>query len=856
MPTGPDAEALWRIDHQIYPLAVQRYEVLGRLRAQSAARRAAGVAAPPRRPGRTEVGATDLPDLPAPPPAPWPVRPARVAGGSPPPLAGVSLPNLLLGLGSALVVLAAIVFVAVSWAHLTAAAQGLVLVVLTATGMWGTRSLRRRGLTATAEAIAVVTLALLPVDAEAVREAVQAPGVTISPEVTLIFWCVAIAVMSGVSWWFGRFSATRAPLLAAGLAAQVPVPLFVIGWPVDAPVGQVVILAQAAVTLLVVRRAGAPDPSTRAAGAVALAGAGLLWTTATVAAFVVGVDGDTADRGIAALVVALAAAVVVMAAALWADDDTVRPLATGTGTGVALTAIGLALSIVAADAAWWTAMAAVAVTAMAAAVRAPRRWGEAPAGVAGLAAAVMALPIVVATGTTVGAALEAADPAWHHGAWVSTGTVADGTLDIEGIGRAPVLAQLVVAAGAALALRPRLGSRAATAGLAVAGMAGLVLLPLLVDVPLAATVSALLAGSAAACVALVTERAGAAPAADEHATSASGAPMTPVAVVAASGVVALAALGLSWAAAAAMTTVVAVAALGVLAGAVGRAAARNGDAPLAYAGAVVAVVAGTAEAGLVAATLGASDAGAWAAVALAAAGASAVGAVLDPAGTRTDLRGEVGRATEVVAAVLHVAAAVAVAGTGDPALTTVVLALGAATAAVHALRPGRRAAAAGAAVETLVLIWLRLAWADVVVPEAYTLPVAALLLAAAVAVRRGGLADDLPSWTVHGPWLVAAVAPTVLIAIDDPGLVRPLGGLVVGVVVLIAGAVSRTRAAVDVGAVTVAVLGLHQLSPVVAELPNWVTLGSCGVVLLATGATFEQRRRDLGILRGHYAELR
>ncbi|HEX5945499.1 MAG TPA: hypothetical protein VFY82_04450, partial [Acidimicrobiales bacterium] len=376
MPVGPDAEALWRIDHQIHPLAVQRYEVLGRLRAQSAARRAAGIAT--RRPsGRTDVGATDLPVLPTPPPAPWPVGPARVAEGSPAPLAGVSLPNLLLGLGSALVVLAAIVFVAVSWAHLTAAAQGLVLVVLTATGMWGTRSLRRRGLTATAEAIAVATLALLPVDAEAVREAAQAPGVTISPEVTLIFWCVAIAVMSGVSWWFGRFSATRAPLLAAVVAAQVPVPLFVIGWPVEGPVGQVLILAQAAVTLLVVRRAGDPDPSTRAVGAVSLAGAGLLWATATVAAFVVGVDSEAADRGIAALVVALAAAVVALAAALWADDDTVRPLATGTGTGVALTAIGLALSIVVADAAWWTGMAAVAVAAMAMAVRAPRRWGEA-----------------------------------------------------------------------------------------------------------------------------------------------------------------------------------------------------------------------------------------------------------------------------------------------------------------------------------------------------------------------------------------------------------------------------------------------------------------------------------------------
>jgi hypothetical protein len=78
---------------------------------------------------------------------------------------------------------------------------------------------------------------------------------------------------------------------------------------------------------------------------------------------------------------------------------------------------------------------------------------------------------------------------------------------------------------------------------------------------------------------------------------------------------------------------------------------------------------------------------------------------------------------------------------------------------------------------------------------------------------------------------------------------------VVGVAVLAVGAAVRTRAAVDVGTVTVAVLGLRQLSPVVAELPHWVTLGTCGVVLLTVGATFEQRRRDLGVLRIRYAEL-
>jgi hypothetical protein len=121
---------------------------------------------------------------------------------------------------------------------------------------------------------------------------------------------------------------------------------------------------------------------------------------------------------------------------------------------------------------------------------------------------------------------------------------------------------------------------------------------------------------------------------------------------------------------------------------------------------------------------------------------------------------------------------------------------------------------------------------------------------------RAGRADDQPSWAVHGPWLVAALAPTVLVALGDPGLVRPLGGLVAGAVVLVGGAVTRRRAAVEVGALTVSLLGLRQLAPVAAELPNWATLGASGVVLLVVGATFERRRRDLAALRERYETLR
>jgi hypothetical protein len=53
----------------------------------------------------------------------------------------------------------------------------------------------------------------------------------------------------------------------------------------------------------------------------------------------------------------------------------------------------------------------------------------------------------------------------------------------------------------------------------------------------------------------------------------------------------------------------------------------------------------------------------------------------------------------------------------------------------------------------------------------------------------------------------------------------------------------------------VALLGLRQLAPVVGSLPNWATLGATGLALVAVGATFEQRRRDLKAVLRRYAAL-
>ncbi len=748
------------------------------------------------------------------------------------------MPTLLLGLGTALVVMAAIVFAAVSWSRLGATLQGLVLLGLTGTAVWATRALRRRGLAATAEAVSVVAVALLPVDVEALREAARAFGLTAGPGGDpLVYWCLAIWMVAGVCWWFGRFSDTRAPRILAAVAAQVPLPLFVLDRPVGGAAGQLLCLAQAAIVLVACRRAERAVAGARTAGIIVAAAT---WIAATSVAAGEALDGGAADRLSGAGVVGVAAAIAALVAALWAHDQSVRSAAAGAATGVGLAAVGLAISTVATGNAWWPAAAGVCVAAVAVAVRVPRAWGDAPARVAGTLAAALSLPLVAAVSSAVAVGVGALDQAWRHDATTTSLALADGITDWLTPGA--VIAHLAVAAAALAAVHPRAGRRTTGVAATAVGVAAVAVAPVLVDVPLAGVVGGLVVAAYAPMLWL-------APPGGTRRTAPVPAP------VALAAVTVLSVLALAWAAAAPATTVAAVAAVGVLAGWLAALALRDGNEPLAHGATMTTVVAVVAEAGLAAAALGSAPATAWAVAALAAAAASAAVAGLDPAGTRPDGRGRVALGGELTAAALHVLAACAVAGLADPALVTVVLATGAGAAAVHALRPGRRLAAVWAIAESLVLVWQRLAVAEVSVPEAYTLPVAVALLAAALVARRLGHAADEPSWTVHGPWLVAAIAPTVLLAVDDPGFVRPLGGLVTGVVVLVVGAMTRTRAAVDVGAVTVVALGLRQLSPVIAELPNWATLGTCGLVLLAVGATFEERRRDLGTLLDRYAQL-
>jgi hypothetical protein len=159
----------------------------------------------------------------------------------------------------------------------------------------------------------------------------------------------------------------------------------------------------------------------------------------------------------------------------------------------------------------------------------------------------------------------------------------------------------------------------------------------------------------------------------------------------------------------------------------------------------------------------------------------------------------------------------------------------------YAALPHRRPVVAFAVVGLTVCAWVELVRAEVSTLEAYTLPLAVLLLAAGMWSRRelGGR-----SWLTAGPGLAVGLLPSALLTVGDQGLARPLVTVVLAAALLAVGAWRRWQALVVLGAVAAAVVGLAELGPMTLHLPRYLTLGAVGVALLAVGARYEQRRAD------------
>ena len=204
------------------------------------------------------------------------------------------------------------------------------------------------------------------------------------------------------------------------------------------------------------------------------------------------------------------------------------------------------------------------------------------------------------------------------------------------------------------------------------------------------------------------------------------------------------------------------------------------------------------------------------------------------------------------------AAAAAAPGLRESGHASVVLTVTGTLCLCVALRPGRRFLLwpGLAQAEAALCAWL--VSAGVHAPEPYTVPAAAVLLAAGW--RRSRRSPRLSSWACYGPGLALLLLPSLVGVWLLPGWARPLLLGLAAAGMTLAGARARLLAPLLLGGAAVVLDAGHELAPAVRQLagllPRWVPIAVIGLVLLAVGATYEARLRDLGRLRAALARMR
>jgi hypothetical protein len=144
--------------------------------------------------------------------------------------------------------------------------------------------------------------------------------------------------------------------------------------------------------------------------------------------------------------------------------------------------------------------------------------------------------------------------------------------------------------------------------------------------------------------------------------------------------------------------------------------------------------------------------------------------------------------------------------------------------------------------------------ADVVVVEAYTLPLAALLLAIGLVIGRHRPLTS--SWIVAGPALVVGLVPSSFVALVDQNPLRPMVVIAASSIVIVIGLRLRWQALIAPATTCVVAVAISQLAPYAVGAPRWLTLGVVGVALIATGARYEQRLKDARSVRAWLIGLR
>ncbi len=763
------------------------------------------------------------------------------SGGPGPRRVGIgTAPRILLALGALCLVVAATVFLAVTWSLLGVGGRTAVLVVLTAGTAALTAWAARRGLRGAAEALGLVTAGLVTLDATGARtsgwlgEPSTGTFAVLTGGLLLVGGAAAATTLGRTR--IGRFVAGEATAVV-GLGLVV-VGLSLQSW--GSLAGRLLVAtAIAGVVTGVLSRAGRRDLLR-----VAIGGTGVLTAFSWIVLVGAGVDRLGVSPSVRSVwleaggwplaAAALAAAVVV---ALRPLPEWLRVLACGAGLLPALVALtapaydeggtALVATVVVVTVALSTVVAALG-----------RPWGAAPLGALAASASLLLTAAAVLGAGIAQRYVEVAGSAWRADVGARLGEVPTGALE-------PWLLPLVALALAALVvavqvltgpksegpgpLRPRLRSdilaaAVTTTGLVLAGT--LVLYPVPVWLALGALL-ALLSGLGALALARPSVRAAGAAAA-----------------------VAVLAVPFSLTApahtAATLTLVVALAAALHL-------RSRTLSVVLVAGAALAAGVGGLVWTG-----------GRWAAVEDPWTGLVGLVVVAVVVLGRGRLPVRTGQAPGLAAVELTGALtmlALGIAGTQGAAYaeradwTAVYLTVAGTAASILALlRDDRRAVGWLGGLLLAGATWVRLAEVGVTAPEPYTLPSATALLAVGwLHLRRH---PDSSTHRALGAGLGLALVPSLLWVLEDPLTLRALllGLACLGLVV--AGARLQWGALLTAGAAVGALLVLREAGPYGYGIPRWMLIGAAGALLITLGITWEQRVREARTLVGYVRHLR
>lgn len=740
--------------------------------------------------------------------------------------------NLLLLLGGVLLTIAAMVFTLVSWGHLGIVGRSAVLGAVTLAVLTAPVALLRRGLRSTAESVAGLGLALTALDAYALHE------VAFTGSDGTAYAATATAVLAGLWAAYGllpRTSSLRLPLPAALLAAQLPLLLWASAGSSGPYGGTAALLATAGFdTVLALRLVPAirePARSVRviaALGAYGMGGMGALtagWLSWNAA-------GPSAAARAAALLI-LAAGLTTGAARRLAvttqadggeTETSGRPApaaekATATAHALAgalllvMAAGGTLRAVLPAD---WTVPAYLACgLAPLAVLRATRLPDAVRRGFLQASATVQAIAVVCALPLVAVALL--GPLGWAQDPW--SGTPADARAAVTVHTPWPpyptqlLLAPVVVAAVLALLVRDTTWRPRALTTATTLALAALITLPAAFQLPY--LVALLLLGiTTAAALATATHR-----------------PAGPTLALALTTALSLSFLSL----ASEPATLTVLSALTVLFATISL---RPSLTPVT---APTALLSATA---LACATGAAAD---WQPAHTALLVLTVPTAAALPAARATAPRASVPiEATGAAAALV----ALGLASTDAPMLA-LVLSLCGVIAAGTAVRPDRHRVGYAATALFVLAGWVRLASWDIGTVEAYTLPVTVPALVVGALRRRRD--PRTSSWTAYAPGLAVTLLPSLTAAWHDPHWTRPLLLGTAALLITLLGARHRLQAPLILGAATLTLNALHELAPYLAQLggalPRWAPPALAGLLLLALGATYERRIRDVRRVR-------